>query len=107
MILVSCSNIAFLLKIVGYLFKLIQWAVPFALILFSVLDLFKAFASADDKTKKEVGGKIAKRLIYAAIIFLVPFLIRIIFRAVGSASPRGYGDDNSPTGWIDCMNQYF
>ena len=107
MILIECSNFAFVLKIIGYLFRLIQWAVPFALVIFSVFDLFKVFTSADDKTKKEIGSKIGKRLIYAMIIFLIPVIARIIFKAVGSASVQGYGDDNSPTSWIDCFNQYF
>ncbi len=107
MILVSCSNFAFILKIVGFLFKLIQWAVPIVLILFSVLDLFKAFTSADEKTRKDVGNKILKRLVYAIVIFLVPILARIIFRALGNAGVSGYGTENSPTSWIDCFNQYF
>lgn len=107
MILVECSNFAFVLKIFGYLFRLIQWAVPIVLILFCTIDLFKVFASADEKAKKDLGNKIAKRLIYAIIIFLVPVLAKIIFRALGSAAPAGYGTDNSPTRWIDCLNQYF
>ena len=90
MILVSCSNFDFILKIEGFL-----------------LDLFKAFTSADEKTKKDIGSKIGRRLMYALIIFLVPTLLRIIFRALGSAAPSGYGTDNSPTSWIDCFNQYF
>ena len=107
MILVSCSNFDFILKIAGFLFRLIRWAVPIALILFCTLDLFKAFTSADEKTKKDIGSKIGRRLMYALIIFLVPTLLRIIFRALGSAAPSGYGTDNSPTSWIDCFNQYF
>lgn len=107
MILVSCNNFAFVLKIAGFLFKLIQWAVPITLILFCTLDLFKAFTSADEKAKKDAGSKIVKRLIYAIVIFLVPVLLRIIFRALGSAAPKGYGTDNSTTSWVDCFNQYF
>ena len=107
MILVSCNNIAFILKIAGFLFKLIQWAVPIALILFCTLDFFKAFTTPDEKTKKDAWDKIWKRLIYAIIIFLVPVLLRIIFRAVGRAAPAGYGTENSATSWIDCFNQYF
>ena len=107
MILVSCSNFDFILKIAGFLFKLIQWAVPAVLILFCTIDLFKAFTSADDKAKKDAGSKIVKRIIYALIIFLVPILLRIVFKALGSAAPQGYGTENSPTSWIDCFNQYF
>ena len=107
MILVSCGNIDFILKIVGYLFKLIRWAVPIVLILFCVIDLFKAFATADEKTKKDVGNKIVQRLIYAILIFILPVLLRIIFKAIGSAAPSGYGTENSATSWIDCFNQYF
>lgn len=107
MILLSCSNYAFILKIVGYLFKLIRWAVPIVLIFMSTIDLFKAMTSADEKAKKDLGTKIGKRIIYAIVIFLIPVIVRIIFKAVGSAAPQGYGDENSPTTWMECFNQYF
>ena len=106
MILLNCDSFSFVLKIIGYLFRLVQWVVPIVLILFSVLDLFKAFTSGEEKTKKDASAKVVKRIVYAIVIFLVPVLIRIIFNAVGKASPRGYIDNNSPTDFIGCMNKY-
>ena len=107
MILVSCSNFAFILRILGYLFNLVQWAIPIFLIALITYDLFKAFISGDEKQKQEAMGRIGKRLLYALILFLIPILVKFVFRAVDKASPKGYGTDNSAINWVSCFNQYF
>ena len=107
MILFSCSNYGFILKIVAYVFKLLQIAAPIALIVYTIFDFFKAFSSGEEKVSKEVLNKVWKRLMYVFILILLPILIKYIFRVVGRAGVDGYGTDNSPTSWIDCFNQYF
>ncbi len=107
MILLTCANFDFILKIVGYLFGFIQWIIPMVLIALIIFDLFKAFTNGDEKGSKDATSRALKRFVYAIIIFLIPVLVRIIFKAVDKASPKGYGTDNSATTWISCFNAYF
>ena len=107
MILIACSKYGFILKIISYIFGILQIAAPIALILFTIFDLVKAFVSADEKAKSQATGKVVKRIIYVIILFLIPLLVKIIFKAIGNIGISGYGTENSPTNWIDCFNQYF
>ena len=107
MILLSCSNLDFILRIVAYIFKFFQFVVPFIIIIMVAIDFLKTFFRPDDKSSHELMARCGKRLLYALIIFLIPVVVRIIFRAIEEISPKGYGTDNSATSWIECFNQYF
>ena len=104
MVLFECSNLNFILRIVAYLFKIIQWIVPIILIVLVTFDLLKGMIGGDEKKSKEASSKAVKRLLYAVILFLVPLLVRFIFREVARISPSGFGGETSATSWIDCFN---
>ncbi len=111
MILIDCSdgNIGFIFNIAGALFKLIKYAIPVALIILAVIDVVKVVLNPDDKAKKDAGSKIAKRLIYAVIIFLVPSLIALIFKSLDGTAPSDYKGTNMTNydgdGWRDCLKK--
>lgn len=68
-------------RIIDWLFKIIQWIrylVPILLILLSVMDFIKAVASDSEDEMKKVGAKFVKRLIVAALIFLLPLVLEFI-----------------------------
>ena len=45
---------------------------------------------------------------YAIIIFFIPVLAKILFKAIDDAHISGYGgSDNSAISWTSCFNQYF
>lgn len=108
MILVSCESFDFILRIVGFLFSVLQFVIPIFLIALITFDVVKAMISGDEKGRKDAMGKIGKRLLYAAILFFIPVLVRVLFRAVDKANISGYGnDDNSAIEWIRCFNENF
>ena len=105
---VSCDDFGFLLRILGFLFNLFQWVIPILLIALVTFDILRAMIGGDEKKTKEATSKAFKRLMYAAIIFFIPILVRIVFRAIDSVHIAGYGgNDNSATSWISCFNSYF
>ena len=84
-ILTMCdADFVSILRIVRWILRVICFGIPIILIVLTVLDLAKIVIAGniDDKLKKEVMGKVTTRLIYAVIIFLVPTIVRVIFRFV-------------------------
>lgn len=68
-------------KIVSWLFKIIKfvrYAIPALLIILSILDYIKAIASDSEDEMKKVVSRFSKRLIAAALIFIIPFVLEFI-----------------------------
>jgi len=88
-ILANCpSDIVDILSIIKLIIKGICWVVPIILIILLTVDVAKIVTAGnlDDKMKKEVGNKIISRLIYAIVIFLIPTIVSLLFRIIGSTS---------------------
>ena len=66
------------------IFTLIQIAIPGVLIVLGTIDMFKAMASGDEKKTKEAQRTFIRRLIYAVVAFLIPFIIRLVFNFVAN-----------------------
>lgn len=102
-----CGNFQFVANIVRYLLGMVKYIIPVVLIVLATIDIVKVVINPDDKSKKEAGSKIAKRIIYAVILFLVPALIKLIFSALDNNSPTDYNSDNpayTKDSWITCAN---
>ena len=68
-------------RLVAWIMKIIEWIryiVPILLIVLSVLDFIKAVASDSDDEIRKVGAKFVKRLIVAALIFVLPLLLEFL-----------------------------
>lgn len=102
-----CNSFAFLLRIVSYLFSVLQWVIPIILIVLIVIDLSKALINPDEKTKKDAVSKAVKRVIYAVIIFFIPLLVKLIFRFIGDAKPRNLNGNVESVDLVSCFNEYF
>ena len=74
-------------------FTLIQWGIPLVLIVLCTIDMFKAMASGDEKKTKEVQSVSIRRLIYAVVAFLIPFIIDLVFGFIGNV----VADDSAET----------
>ena len=72
--------------------------IPIALILFGVIDLGKAVIASDEKEIKEAQSKLNKRFIYAALVFLIVFLVSLLMNVVAASN---VGDTNI---WWDCWD---
>lgn len=68
-------------RIVSWIMKIIEWIryiVPVLLIVLSVMDFIKAVASDSEDEIRKVGSKFVKRLIVAALIFILPLLLEFL-----------------------------
>jgi hypothetical protein len=104
-ILGACpKDLADLIGIIKWVINLICWVVPIILIVLCVLDIAKIVTAGniDDKLKKEVTGRISTRVIFAILIFLVPTIVRILFRWI-PVSEANNVNVNGVT-WQDCWD---
>ena len=115
------GNLGIVVNAVKSIFTLIQWAIPAVLIVMGTIDMFKAMASGDEKKTKEAQKTFIRRLIYAVVAFLIPFIIGLVFTFVGNLLEGAPGAgkanstltdflscwdvdsaDNDPTGYCEC-----
>ena len=81
----TCSTqMQTLIGAVKFILTLIRWAIPIVLIIMGSIDMFKAMASGDEKKAKEAQKTFIRRLIYAVVAFLIPFIISLVFDFIGS-----------------------
>lgn len=90
-ILESCEGIGDIIKILTFVVKVIQIVAPIILILMGSIDMVKAVMAGKDDEIKKHQTTLIKRLIAALIIFLIPYAVNVVFKAVG-------GDN----GWTHC-----
>ena len=72
--------------IVSMIYNVIKWAkyiVPVLVIILSILDFIKAIAAQNDDEMKKAQGRFVKRLIVAALLFLIPLIINFALKTFG------------------------
>jgi len=67
-------------------YNLLIFATPLVLVAFSILTLIKALASTKEEEITKAKGKLIKKLIITAIIFLTAFIVRFAVNRVATAS---------------------
>lgn len=80
-------------KIINWLSNIFRWGkfiAPALVIIMSMLDFIKAIASQSEDEMKKVQGKFVNRLIAAALVFLLPFILEFILRAFNLLSDNPY-----------------
>ncbi len=68
-------------KIINFIANILKWGKYFApvlVIILSIFDFIKAIAAQNDEDMKKSQTRFAKRLIAAALLFIVPFLIYFV-----------------------------
>ena len=68
----------FIFKVAHWIIRIIQIAVPFALIIWGSLDFFKAVIAGDEKEMKAKRKPFIQRLIAAVFILILPTIVNII-----------------------------
>ena len=99
----TCCNLQPFLNIIRIVIRLIQYSVPLLLLVLGTIDMVKAVASGDEKVSKTSSQTFLKRLMYGVLIFLVPFLLRIVLRMVDKNIIKD-NSDVSTTSWLSCWN---
>lgn len=71
----TCNVSDRILKLIKNVFKWGKYIAPVLVIILSILDFIKAIAAQNDDEMKKAQGRFVKRLIAAALLFIIPFLI--------------------------------
>ena len=86
----NCKGIGPIVKIVKKgILPILQVIIPIALILMGTIDLGKAVIASDEKEIKEAQGRLIKRFIYAAIVFLMVTLVTLLMNVVATGVKDG------------------
>ena len=73
-------------KLVVWLINIIKWVkyiIPVIVILLGILDFIRAVMGDKDDDMKKAQGRFVRRLIAAALIFIVPFILEFILEKMG------------------------
>jgi hypothetical protein len=68
-------------EIIAFIYNILKWLkyiAPVLVIILGILDFIKALAAQDDDAMKKAQGRFVKRLIAAALLFLLPLIIDYI-----------------------------
>ena len=79
--------------------RVIQIAVPFALVIWGSLDWFKALIASDEKEMRVKRKPFITRVIAAIIVLVLPMLVETITRSI-------IGDDNTDNFWTCYVKAY-
>ncbi|MBQ9072536.1 MAG: hypothetical protein IJY25_05215 [Bacilli bacterium] len=91
----SCGFSQRLLAWIANIVRWIKYIIPVAVIVLGILDFIKAVGADKDDELKKAQGKFIKRLIAAALIFIIPFIIEFVL------DKMGFGEYISGCGIID------
>ena len=93
------SDMKMILKIVIEVLNVIHFFVPIVLILFCTIDIFRIVITKKEDEIKKLRTGIFWKILYAIIIFVVPYLVPFILGAVDKILPMDYDDS-----WYECYN---
>ncbi len=74
------------MSIINMAYNVLKWAkyiLPALVIILTMLDFIKAIAAQNDDDMKKAQGKFVKRLIIAALLFLLPLIINFVLQTFG------------------------
>lgn len=76
----SCagSRLFPIFQTVKFAIRVVQIAVPFALIIWGSLDFFKALIAGDEKEMKAKRKPFVQRLVAAVIILILPWIVNLV-----------------------------
>ena len=83
------STCGFSQKLIIWIANIVRWIkyiIPVAVIVLGILDFIKAVGADKDDEMKKAQGRFVKRLIAAALIFIVPFIIEFVLDKMGFAA---------------------
>ena len=74
----ECGMSSRIIKFIANVIRWIKYIAPVLAIILGILDFIKAIASQNDDEMKKAQGKFVKRLIAAALLFIVPFILEFV-----------------------------
>ena len=88
----DCQSVLPAFNAAKFVIRLIQIAVPFALVIWGSLDFFKALIAGDEKEMKMKRKPFISRLVAAIVILVLPWLVELIASQVA-------GSENAENFW--------
>ena len=98
-----CCNMKPFLNILRIVIRLLQFSVPLILVFLGTIDMYKAITAGDDKAAKTSLNTFMKRLVYGILVFLAPFLVRLVLNAINNNILQGSEVDSM--NWLRCWNE--
>ena len=93
------SDMQLVFGIIVSLFDLIRFVIPILLIVLCTIDIFKIIVSKKEDEIKKLRKEVIMKVVYAIIIYLLPFLIPMFFRLANNIIPFDYSDE-----WKECWD---
>lgn len=72
------ENVMNVMRVAGYFVFLMRLAIPFIIIIFGTLDLYKAVTGGDSKSLSSSARKLGLRCLFGLAVFLLPSIIHIV-----------------------------
>lgn len=79
----KCGIGTSIISMIYNILKWIKYILPALIIILTMLDFIKAIAAQNDDDMKKAQGKFIKRLIVAALLFLLPLIINFVLQTFG------------------------
>ena len=93
------GDMQLILKIIIEVLDIVHFFVPIILIIFCTVDIFKIIVSKKEDEVKKLRKDVFLKILYAIVIYLIPFLVPFILNMFDRILPMDY--DN---GWKDCYD---
>ena len=79
----TCGFSENLIGWINNILNIVKYILPVLVIILGIIDFIKAIASDKDDEMKKAQGRFAKRLIAAALAFIIPFIIVFVLEKFG------------------------
>lgn len=79
---------------------IVKIIIPIALIVLGIIDFSKSVITSDEGIQKKSGKLFIKRLIYAVLVFTVPWLIKVLIITLGDLAVL----DSNEVNYTDCLD---
>ena len=79
--------------------NIVKIIIPIALIVLGIVDFSKAVITSDENVQKKTGKLFMKRIIYAILVFTVPWIIEVLIITLGNLAVL----DSDEVNYTDCL----
>lgn len=91
------------MQIVGYIIYIVKLVIPLLLIILASVDFTKAVFESTEKPNADVINKLIKRVITAAIIFLIPTILNFLLGLIDEVGTLVNDSESNFTNCTDCL----
>ena len=94
------------LRIIGYVIRIIWFGIPIALIILGSIDLGRAVINSKEDEVKKAKKSFINRLIYAVLVFAVVWIVTLVLGFVSRIGvDKTDGMTADTTGWQECWKK--